>query len=198
MISFDNQKTQLIYFYFFYILRQKAHLQRHQNYCRINCPENASEKNTDKVHEGKTQKCEFCIKSFFNKSSLKRHINTFHTNSSNNDSKNQKKYKCQWCVKTFTCSNSLKRHISAFHQGQMPTCYICCKLFFNASKLIQHEMKEHGIKSKPKCKDYKCDICEKLFTKLHNLNVHKRMHGNVYPFGCSICGQKFRYENYFL
>ena len=164
----------------------------------------------EKAYEGKNPKCEFCIKSFVNKSSLKRHINTFHTNSSRNDSKNQKKYKCQWCVKTFTCSNSLKRHISTFHQGQMPTCYICCKLFFNASKLIQHEMKEHGIKSKPKCKDYngikskpkckdyKCDICEKSFTKLHNLNVHKRMHGNVRPFCCSNCGQDFRYENYFF
>ena len=115
MISFDNQ-NQLI---FFFILRQKAHLQRHQNSCRINCPENASEKNTDKVHEGKNQKCEFCIKSFFNDGSLKRHINTFHTRTSRNDSKMRNKYKCHSCVKTFINSYSLKRHISTFHPRQM-------------------------------------------------------------------------------
>ena len=59
-------------------------------------------------------------------------------------------------------------------------------------------MKKHGKKSKAKRKDYKCDICGKKNSGLHNLNVHKRMHENIRPFGCSGCGQKFRYENYFF
>ena len=75
---------------------------------------------------------------------------------------------------------------------------ICSKSFFKASKLIQHNIKKHGKKSKAKRKDYKCDICGKKNSGLHNLNVHKRMHENIRPFGCSGCGQNFRYENYFF
>ena len=135
----------ILYYLSFSLHRQKAHLQRHQNSCRINSPENASENNTDKVHEGKNQKCELCIgKSFFNKDSLKRHVNTFHANTDSKDSKINKK--CLWCVKTFTNSYSLKRHISTFHQRQTKEDNEASKIFSNSGSTDDDEWQKYEVK----------------------------------------------------
>ena len=42
--------------------------------------------------------------------------------------------------------------------------------------------------------DNKCDICNKIFTRKTNLNVHKRIHTGEKPFQCLFCNQKFRWR----
>ncbi|KAH6702884.1 hypothetical protein BKA61DRAFT_619706 [Leptodontidium sp. MPI-SDFR-AT-0119] len=36
-----------------------------------------------------------------------------------------------------------------------------------------------------------CDVCSKDFTRAHNLNAHKRTHGNIRPYKCNLCEKSF-------
>ena len=48
-------------------------------------------------------------------------------------------------------------------------------------------------KNSAKC--FVCDVCEKLFTKKSNLNVHKKIYLAEKPYNCEVCDKTFTYKS---
>lgn len=42
--------------------------------------------------------------------------------------------------------------------------------------------------------EYQCDVCSRVLKSARSLQNHKLIHGNVKPFECSDCGEKFRWR----
>ncbi len=42
---------------------------------------------------------------------------------------------------------------------------------------------------------YKCETCNKRFTRLSHLNVHNRIHSREKPFACDQCQKSFNQMN---
>ena len=45
-----------------------------------------------------------------------------------------------------------------------------------------------GVKRK---RGHECDVCEKVFTRSHNLKIHMRIHTNEKPYECDVCEKRF-------
>ena len=44
-------------------------------------------------------------------------------------------------------------------------------------------------------KPYACDFCDKNFSLLHNLNLHKSIHTGEKPYECDLCVKTFSCSN---
>ncbi|XP_055382313.1 zinc finger protein 85-like isoform X2 [Condylostylus longicornis] len=74
-------------------------------------------------------------------------------------------------------------------------CDICPKVFPTARGRKTHMRQAHSIKIGPPL--HKCDVCGKLYKKLHHLNVHKINHMSEKDrkvYSCPECNQSFTNE----
>ena len=83
------------------------------------------------------------------------------------------RYKCEKCDKTFPRGQGLKLHTLKYHPKNdlRPfKCPNCPKSFVLKREITTHIKQVHVIG------EYKCDICEKVFTNKHYLYKHKFTH----------------------
>lgn len=45
-------------------------------------------------------------------------------------------------------------------------------------------------------KRFKCDVCNKLFTRKYHLKIHHRVHTGEKPFSCGVCNKHFSRNEY--
>ncbi|XP_039590931.1 zinc finger and BTB domain-containing protein 41 [Polypterus senegalus] len=120
------------------------------------------------VHTGeKPFKCEICQQCYSTKSNLavhkKKHIN---------ETVFQKKeHKCPYCSKLHASKKTLGKHVKRFHPDH-----------------IQEFM---SVKRK-KAEGWKCDICNKSFTRRPHLEEHMILHTQDRPFKCAYCDDHFK------
>lgn len=74
-------------------------------------------------------------------------------------------------------------------------CMVCAKTFSGQTKLAKHLINKHSVRNDQNVsKPFHCDKCEKCYTTLANLSIHKASHMGVKPFKCDVCERSFYKE----
>jgi uncharacterized Zn-finger protein len=118
-------------------------------------------------HEGQEHRCDQCGKVLSAERSLKKHIQTIHSDG--------QQFVCSFdnCGKVFTKNGNLKVHIKSAHEGVRYPCSVCDKTFMERSYLRRHISSIHN-KTR-----HQCDECDKTYANRGDLNTHiKQKHQN--------------------
>ncbi len=118
------------------------------------------------IYENKSHRkfCSICLKTFWNRRNRDIHMTMIH--------KNQKdeKLTCKLCEKTFMSKEASKYHNDTCHASSSSKvkCKICDETLSHKVSLKRH-MQIHKKDS------FKCDKCQKEFTRKDNLTKHKKI-----------------------
>ena len=133
---------------------------------------------TQSVHDGIVYKCECCSYVAKRKGTLNEHI--LHKHSSGNGKEFNKIYACtdDECKFETQYRSTLKNHIESKHEGivRYKCDFMNCDYRTNESKsLKEHSFLHNGAFP------HKCDVCHKMFTRLRQMKVHKKVqHIGIY------------------
>ncbi|XP_042321482.1 zinc finger and BTB domain-containing protein 41 [Sceloporus undulatus] len=121
-----------------------------------------------RVHTGeKPFECDICHQRYSTKSNL-----TVHRKKHNNEMEfHKKEHKCSYCSKLHATKKTLMKHVKRYHPEN-----------------IQEFL---SIKKK-KSEGWKCDICNKSFTRRPHLEEHMILHTQDKPFKCTYCEEHFK------
>ncbi|XP_026482944.1 zinc finger protein 883-like [Ctenocephalides felis] len=107
-------------------------------------------------------------------------------------------YKCKRCPYETSISLDLFKHFLTCNPQpvvllqRLPDvkpdikCSTCGQVFETKDLLLEH-FKMHA-------KQYKCDCCEALFSKLTDLRDHRKIHQGFQPFKCHLCPKQYKNE----
>ncbi|CAC5419816.1 KRAB [Mytilus coruscus] len=131
------------------------------------------------IHTGeRNHKCEECEKVFTQRYHLIRHVKNVHK-------KELENLVCGICNETFNSEYLLKRHVTR-HGVMTYACEVCRKEF-----KTKRQMKEHILSLHAGVKPFKCDQCDKMFTRKYHLERHLMMHAGTKDYQCKYCGKEF-------
>ncbi|XP_065088762.1 zinc finger protein 16-like [Ochlerotatus camptorhynchus] len=140
--------------------------------------------------------CEYCSKTFAQKSKLKRHIVRVHEKTEG--------YECTICQKRLNTIDAYELHVRTIHEGRRDhECDVCGRRFTTAAFLRMHQKQYEGGVCKPKnnwkahyttrineegIKLFSCKICNKQ--DMRAISEHLRVH---FPgeHECPVCFAKF-------
>lgn len=128
--------------------------------------------------------CEYCDKTFYNKTTCDRHKYQVHKLGGHH---------CDHCKNVFRTAEGLINHTLKCDRLLNRTweCYICHTAGNYKKNLITHMSLKHVAKDKK----FKCSVCKRGFQfKSQCEDHHRRQHMNVYiqTWICSVCGLEFK------
>ena len=99
---------------------------------------------------------------------------------------------CTLCHKVFKCKRNLSQH-TLVHSGERPyKCKYCDKSFNDTSSLGRH----HKLHESNYVKSFSGTVCDKKFTTIEYLRVHKKSHQED-AFDCKLCPKKIKGKYHF-
>lgn len=99
----------------------------------------------------------------------------------------KKRFTCDECLISFQQAEQLRSHQISVHQ--VIQSFVCedCHQHFGAAATFELHVLTHKVE-----RPYACDLCDRTFSMLYYLNVHKRNdHSDVQTQQCSECGKHF-------
>ena len=129
--------------------KMKLHMRTHKERPRFNCSEcgqsyissSGLKKHQMIVHTKMRLNCPMkgCGKTFSQRTTLRYHIQTIHTNPT--------KHGCSLCEKSFSIKSDLDVHVKGVHEGIKARCSYCGKDFLRPSERNRHEKQVHGAET---------------------------------------------------
>ncbi|XP_077124059.1 uncharacterized protein LOC143781369 isoform X3 [Ranitomeya variabilis] len=143
------------------LAHQKAHYHKQPHQCSL-CEKSFKKpghlKRHERTHQVIEYKCRKCQLVFYNTSDLKNHKST-----------HRKVKMCEKCGEKFMSFQKLKLHMKEAH-SPLFDCHLCHQRFRFKSALVNHQRKH--VRNEV----YKCQKCEKVYTKLLYLLKHAKVH----------------------
>ncbi|XP_026760113.1 zinc finger protein 93-like [Galleria mellonella] len=178
--------------------KQDGHIQREennrnkQNFFTNMTVQEVLNPNGDVKNNSFPEVCGVCTAVFLSEADLHRHNDIDHPELS---------LRCNLCTKMFASVKSATRHRSICKQIERKhRCSTCGLMFAYEISLNKHILRYHegqsvsvkfmDTKTSQEDKQYKCDICNKMFCRKDLLIKHFRMHSEKY-FECDVCKKKF-------
>ena len=98
-------------------------------------------------------------------------------------------FECETCGQGFTFKSQYESHRRVHLKIQGFVCFKakCGQRFKRESELNAH-LKAHT--SKP----LKCEFCAYQNSDKRNLRAHMRVHSNILPYTCAVCGERFKWQ----
>ncbi|XP_064416039.1 zinc finger and BTB domain-containing protein 41 [Latimeria chalumnae] len=120
------------------------------------------------VHTGEKRfECDICHQRYSTKSNL-----TVHKKKHGSETQFHKKdHKCPFCNKLHASKKTVAKHVKRFHPDNL---------------------QEFLSMKKAKKEGWKCDVCNKSFTRRPHLEEHMILHTQDKPFKCTYCEEHFR------
>lgn len=124
--------------------------------------------------------CDQCDQSFSTKRGLFTHMKNNHGC--------EEGFQCEQCKCRFVTEQGYMEHQQAL-KCNAHVCDECGKRFSTKLKLERHS-NAHRAKTE-KVYAANCPQCGKCFTTKYSLKEHERIHDNIRPYACEVCGKTF-------
>ena len=163
-----------------------------------------------KKHDVPRLICEICEGTFSSKFNFKRHLVESHNvfldaNNGPIDGTHEDenyKFTCSYCQKDYKYERNVVAHIFTVHSSQDACeCKLCGKKITRMNNLKRHLAEQHGMLNFKLSLDrenfiqHSCSICEKVFKRRYNLEIHKQVHLDQKPvYECDLCDATFLYR----
>ena len=106
------------------------------------------------------------------------------------------KYLCQVCGQNFPFASDLASHASIHSAEKKFKCTYpkCIKMYKTKAEYNRHYNYRHKQKS-AESQEIKCKMCDKMFSKVKYLKELMKSHMDDLPFGCHLCGKRFKWKS---
>jgi len=150
-------------------------------------------------HFGSVFPCSICNLDFASVKLFTEHVNQTHGSICVENTNFQAFFACSLCDQKTAKSSLYVKHMVREHPGSRLQCSFCKLQFENGEQFLEHVKVAHKKNKSKVLKEsgvFPCRECNKIFSKLSNLESHKRAVHNIQVSVCEFCCKEFKNKDY--